>query len=105
MTERLQQENPRLLEHLRSNSLSVESTFFNHFMTFSINKCPIENSTRLVEIFLLDGESGYLNMIVRMVDAQKDKIFALHDDELQAYMHSKLLTDAMRAAPMTAYAY
>lgn len=74
-------------------------------MAFSINKVPIEISTRLAEFFLLDGESGYINMTVRMVEAQKEKIYALQDDSLQTYMHSKLLTDSIRSAPMTTYAY
>ena len=105
MNQRLQQDHPRLIEHLNANSLNIESTFFSHFMAFSINKVPIEISTRLVEIFLLDGESGYINMTMRMVESQKKKIFELRDDALQSYMHSELLVDAVKAAPMTAYAY
>jgi len=82
LTQRLEQEYPRILDHLRQNSLGVESAFISFFMTFSVDKVPVEISSRLIEVFLLYGDSGYMNMIVRMIDAQQNQIYALRDEHL-----------------------
>jgi len=105
MSERLEQEHPRLLEHLRDNSLGVENTFVSAFMTFSIDKCPLEISTRLFEVFLIDGDSGYLNCLIRMIEARQQRIYSLKEDKLQRYMHSEILIDCISNSPMTSYAY
>ncbi len=72
LDDRLRTDFPELLQHLEDNSLMVHGTFVSHFMTFLIEKCPLEITTRLFEIFLLDGEKGYLKVLLRMIQSQQD---------------------------------
>ena len=64
----------------------VHGTFVSHFMTFLIEKCPLEITTRLFEIFLLDGEKCYLKVLLRMIESQQNEIMAKSDVALQMYM-------------------
>ena len=51
-------------------------------MTLFVYLTPIEIATRLFELFILDGESALVNVLVRMIDLQQKKILKLVDCEL-----------------------
>lgn len=82
LEERLQHEFPRVLKHLRSTGLEVEGTFSAHFMTLYIYLTPIEIATRLFELFILDGESALIRVLLRMIELKQKKILKKDDFEL-----------------------
>lgn len=43
-------------------------------MTFGLNVCPMEISTRLFEIFILDGEIKFIKVLLRMLELKKEEI-------------------------------
>ena len=51
-------------------------------MTLFVYLTPIEIATRLFELFILDGESALINVLVRMIDLRQKKILKLVDCEL-----------------------
>ena len=63
--------------------MTVLGTFTAHFMDFCVQHLPMEVSTRFFEVFLLEGEDAYLNVIVRMMDLRQEEIFARNDVSLQ----------------------
>ena len=65
---RLTKEFPKVLKHLKENYLEVEGTFSPHFMTLYVYLTPVEIATRLVEIFILDGEIAIIRVILRMIE-------------------------------------
>ena len=96
---------PHILQHLRQNSLEIKGTFTSHFLTFAIDKCQLEISTRLFEILLLDGQTGYLNVLFRMIEKKQDQIMALTDADLQDFMHREILTDCVTNCPMNDFTF
>ena len=71
-----------MLQHLEDNCLVIVGTFTGHFMTFGLNSCPLEVATRLFEIFLLDGETAFVKVLMRMFKLKQREIFARTDTDL-----------------------
>lgn len=74
LEDRLKTNHPKILKHLEMNSMIISGTFTGHIMTFGLDKCPLEISTRLFEIFILEGEQTFLKVIIRMFDLKSRKI-------------------------------
>ena len=68
LEKRLRAEQPQILEHLEENYLVIEGTFTGHFMTFGLNCCPLEISSRLFDVFVLDGEKSLPKVLLRMFE-------------------------------------
>ena len=65
--ERLGEQSPDLLEHIqRSFNIELSGIFTGCFMTFALDHCPLEISTRLFEIFLLEGEETFISALLRI---------------------------------------
>lgn len=82
LEERLHHEFPRVLKHLKRCSLEVEGTFTPHFMTLYVYLTPIEIATRLFELFILDGETALIRVLLRMIELKQKKILKKDDCEL-----------------------
>jgi hypothetical protein len=93
LEERMQHEFPRVLRHLKQNGLETEGTFSAHLMTLYVYLTPIEIATRLFELFILDGESALLQVLLRMIELKQKKILSLEDCELQKYMQSGMIIE------------
>ena len=83
LEERLRIEFPRVLKHLNANYLEVSGTFSPLFMTLFVYMTPFETAAKLFELFILDGESVLLKMLLRMVELKERKILGLEDMHLQ----------------------
>jgi len=82
LEEKLQQEFPRVLRHLRENSMEIQGTFSPHFMTLYVYLTPIEIATRLFEVFLLDGDTALIRVLLHMIELKQKQILAKQDCEL-----------------------
>ena len=62
-------------------------------MTLYVYLTPIEIATRLFELFILDGETALIRVLLRMIDLKQKKILKLEDYELQKYMQSGMIIE------------
>ena len=92
---RLEQDNPAVLAHLNNNCLVVEGTFSPHFMTLFIYLAPIEISTRLFEVFILDGDLAMVRLILRMIDLKQSEILKRQDVHLQRYVLKEMIVECV----------
>ena len=51
-------------------------------MTLYVYLTPIEIATRLFELFILDGETALIRVLLRMIELKQKKILKLEDYEL-----------------------
>ena len=51
-------------------------------MTLFIYSAPIEISTRLFEIFIIDGEKALINLLLKMIELKADELLARREAEL-----------------------
>ncbi len=93
LEDRLMLEFPKVLRHLQENDIQSEGTFSAHFMTLYVYLTPIEIATRLFELFILDGESALIQVLIRMIELKQKKILRLTDCELQKYMQSGMIIE------------
>ena len=82
LEKRMQQEFPRVLNHLLDNCLQIEGTFSPHFMTLYVYLTPVEIATRMFEIFLLDGDNALIRVLLHMIELKQKQILAKEDTEL-----------------------
>ena len=86
LEDRLSQEFPELFEYLDSHCIG-KGTFTGLFVSFGLDHCPLEISTRLFEVFLLDGEDVLVRVYMKMIELKQEEIFKIHDGvELQRYI-------------------
>ena len=64
----------------------------------------MEISTRLFEIFILDGEIKLIKVLLRMLELKKEEILARDDTELQRYILSDIITECIKDYPMAVLA-
>jgi len=92
---RIQSEYPKVLKHMKANYMEVEGTFSPHFMTLYVYLTPVEIATRLFEIFLLDGESALLRLLLKMIAVKQKQILSMNDMELQHYLLSGMVIECI----------
>jgi len=68
LQERMQIEFPRIYKHLQDNFLEIIGTFSPLFMTLFVYMTPLEVSSRLFELFLIDGEHVLLTIVLKMIE-------------------------------------
>lgn len=80
--ERLQKEDPVLLNHLLRYDLEMAAAFSPLFITLYIYRIPIKDATRIFEAFILDGELALIKILFKMLEHKRDKLLSLKDDLL-----------------------
>ena len=68
LQERMQIEFPRIYKHLQDNFLEIIGTFTPLIMTLFVYMTPLEVSSRLFELFLIDGEHVLLTIVLKMIE-------------------------------------
>ena len=76
---RLERDYPRVLTHLTESFLHIEGTFTPHFMTLFVYLTSIEISTRLFEVFILDGDLALVRLLLRMIELKQGEILKHND--------------------------
>ena len=97
---RLRAEQPDVIKHLESNYLVIQGTFTGHIMTFGLNVCPMEISTRLFEVFLIDGEIKFIKVLLRMLELKKEEILKRDCTQLQKYILSEIIIECIKEFPI-----
>lgn len=72
---------------MEENFLRIDAAFSALIMTLFVYATPFEISTRLFELFLIEGESVLVRVICKMVKIKQEKILALEDMHLQKFIH------------------
>ena len=62
-------------------------------MTLYVYLTPIEIATRLFELFILDGETALVRLLLRMIELKQKKILAKEDVELQRYILTEIIVE------------
>lgn len=100
LQERLEEDNPEVLDHLNANCLVVEGTFTPHFMTLFVYLTPIEIATRLFEVFILDGDLAIVRILLRMIDLKQAELLKRQDTELQRYVLKDMIVECVEQYSM-----
>ena len=100
LQERLEEDNPEVLDHLNANCLVVEGTFTPHFMTLFVYMTPIEIATRLFEVFILDGDLAIVRILLRMIDLKQAELLKRQDTELQRYVLKDMIVECVEQYSM-----
>ena len=93
--ERLEKEDPALLNHLLKCDLMMEAAFSPLFITLYIYKVPLEYSTRIFEAFIIDGELALMKILFSMLEYKRDKIMTLCDDLLE-YLRTNIIIECIK---------
>ena len=64
-------------------------------MTLFVYLTPIEIATRLFEVFILDGDTALVSLIIRMIELKEGELLAREDTELQRYVLSGMITECV----------
>ena len=73
----MQREFPKVLKHLKVNYLEIYGTFSPLFMTLFVFMTPFDSASRLFEIFILEGETVLIKLLMRMIELKERKIMKL----------------------------
>ena len=71
-------------------------------MTLYVYKTPIEIATRLFEIFILDGETALIKILLRVIELRKRKILRLDDMDLHKYMKEEIIEECIKKYTISA---
>jgi len=102
LEKRMKIQHPEVLRHLLNNEMITEGTFAAHFMTLFVYLTPIEIATRLFELFVIDGESALVEVLLRMIGLKKAKILSLADGDLIKYMQRGMIIECTEEFPISA---
>lgn len=102
LEKRMKIQHPEVLRHLLNNEMITEGTFAAHFMTLFVYLTPIEIATRLFELFVIDGESALVEVLLRMIGLKKAKILSLTDGDLIKYMQRGMIIECTEEFPISA---
>ena len=94
LEERLEEEQPEVLEHLRANSLEIDR-ISPIFLTLFVYETPIEIATRLFEVFILDGDMALISILMRMIELKAGDLLDREDMELQNYVLRRMTTECV----------
>ena len=71
---------PKLHKRFKSEYfLTLEASFTSQIITMYIYDAPMPLATRIFDIFLLDGAQVIVDLIVKLLETQYDKIMSLEE--------------------------
>jgi hypothetical protein len=77
---------PHVLSHIEEQDLSLEAAFSPIFLTISIYHMPLDLAARIFEVFLIEGETFLIRLLMKMVELKQSKIITLTEHELLEYL-------------------
>lgn len=96
LRERLNLYHPDLLAHLESEDLSMLAVFSPLFLTLYIYHIPLPISTRIFELFLLEGEVYLFRLLFRLLETYRLKIQSLREHELLDYLRCGMILECIQ---------
>ena len=82
----------RAFDTLKENKIKIFDIFSPWFYSLFINKFPLVESSRIIDIFLLETESALIDLLIRLLSFSKKEIFSIKDDPGTLY---KFIQDDM----------
>ena len=96
--DRLLLEIPRLHAHLFEHQIFLEVMLAGPLMTLFSNLVSFTESTHILTLFILDGESFIMDLIINIYRNIQDKILKMNDSfEIQAYLSKDMFEDALNS--------
>jgi hypothetical protein len=91
--DKLQKDDPELLNHFKQEELSLGACFSPVFITLFIYQVPLDIAKRFFECFLLDGEIALVKILLRMLYIKREEILRLNECELLAYLRTGMIVE------------
>mmetsp|Transcript_19878 Transcript_19878/g.19499 ORF Transcript_19878/g.19499 Transcript_19878/m.19499 type:complete len:172 (+) Transcript_19878:457-972(+) len=98
LRKRLIKEVPEIYNHMVEQELPIEGVFAPFFLTLFLYSTPVHIALRIIDCFLYKGEDFLLELTVKMLKLQKEKILSFVSDcgpcfELQMYLSKNLVQE------------
>lgn len=93
INERLTKDDPKLLQHLLSQDISLAAAFSPVFITLFVYQVPLPIASKIVECFILDGEIALVKILLRMLYVKRETIMKLQECELLSYLRSGMTSE------------
>jgi hypothetical protein len=93
--QKLLKEDPKLLNHMSSQSLDMVTAFSPIFISLFIYQVPIELGTRIFEYFIVEGETVLLKIIFNMLRHKRKKILGLFEGDLMSFMRTDIIVECV----------
>lgn len=85
---------PSIVQHMKTYDVSIQAVFMHQFMTVAGQDSPHEFSIRMMDLFLVKGDSTIVEVLIRTLQTCKEEIFAKKDETLFRYLKHDLIITA-----------
>jgi GTPase-activating protein len=86
---RIENNDVSLFRHLNSQGIEV-SVFAKHFITLFTCDANTEIGSRMLEIFLCEGEEALFSIIIKAILSEREKLFTMKYEELFTFFSKSL---------------
>ena len=95
LRDRMLRHMPEILYHIESQDLSLAAAFSPVFLTLFIYHIPLPVGIRILELFIVEGESALIRVLLKMLDLKRDKILILYEHALLNYLRSEIVLECI----------
>jgi hypothetical protein len=75
--------------------LSLAAAFSPVFLTLFIYHIPLPVSTRILELFMIEGETSLIRLLMKMLELKRYKILNLYEQALLDYLKSDIVLECI----------
>ena len=93
ISDKLQKDDPELLNHFNDQELSLGACFSPVFITLFVYQVPLPIAIRFFECFLLDGEISLVKILLRMLYLKREDILRKTECELLTYLRTGMIVE------------
>ena len=65
------------------------------FLTLFIYHIPLPVGTRILELFMIEGESALIRLLMKMLDLKRTKLLHLLEQQLLDYLRSDIVLECI----------
>lgn len=65
------------------------------FLTLFIYHIPLPVGTRILELFMIEGESALIRLLMKMLDLKRTKVLHLLEQQLLDYLRSDIVLECI----------
>ena len=84
-----------ILQHIESQDLSLAAAFSPVFLTLFIYHIPLPVGTRILELFMIEGEAALIRLLMKMLDIKRFKIMHLYEQALLDYLKTDIVLECI----------
>jgi Rab-GTPase-TBC domain len=84
---------PDIHKHFEEQDIQLLACFSQYFISLFLYDIPSNVGTRILDIFLLEGEKVLFNLLYKMISLKRSKILLLNSQDLLYYLRKKLVKE------------